>query len=185
MGLTIYSLVKRCPGFHIVLVLSDEEFPKKEAELPDTIMVFVDNGSLEILWVHTNYKSFKKILFTSQKYKTVPIISADDDCVYTCNYANELYNAYCQYKCIIRYPKIIKKNHFVAGPYTIYPPYDKFGVYLYDYLFSNLLSIDLCKDDDYYNIVIMKNNLKAMSLNKDAVPCVFYAQHCAIHKNLI
>ena len=27
---TIFSLVKQCPGFHIVLVLSEEEFPQKE-----------------------------------------------------------------------------------------------------------------------------------------------------------
>ena len=36
VGLTLFSLYKRCPGFHIVLVLSEEEFPKKEAELPDS-----------------------------------------------------------------------------------------------------------------------------------------------------
>ena len=39
VGLTIFSLIKRCPGFHIVLVLSTNEFPAKEAELPDTVRV--------------------------------------------------------------------------------------------------------------------------------------------------
>lgn len=27
---TLYSLIKQCPGFHIVLVLSEEEFPRME-----------------------------------------------------------------------------------------------------------------------------------------------------------
>lgn len=46
---TIYSLIKQCPGFHIVLVLSEEEFPQKESELPESLMLFVDNDLVEIL----------------------------------------------------------------------------------------------------------------------------------------
>lgn len=36
---TIFSLVKQCPGFHIVLVLSEEEFPEKEKELPEELQL--------------------------------------------------------------------------------------------------------------------------------------------------
>lgn len=89
---TIYSLIQKCPGFHIVLVLSEEEFPQKEAELPDDLMLLADSDLIEILWVYNNYKSFKKVLFTMDKYRDVPVISADDDCIYTCNYAQLLYN---------------------------------------------------------------------------------------------
>jgi len=88
---TLFSLFKQCPGFHIVLVLSEEEFPKKEKELPENLMLFVENDLIEILWVYKNYKSFKKVLFTMDKYRDVPVISADDDCIYTRNYAEELY----------------------------------------------------------------------------------------------
>jgi hypothetical protein len=35
---TLCSLIKQCPGFHIVLVLSEEEFPQKEKELPENLM---------------------------------------------------------------------------------------------------------------------------------------------------
>ena len=59
---TIYSLIKQCPGFHIVLVLSEEEFPKREEELPERLMLFVENEQIELLWVYKNYKSFKKVL---------------------------------------------------------------------------------------------------------------------------
>ena len=89
---TLFSLLKQCPGFHIVLVLSEEEFPKMMDELPENLKLFVDNELIELMFVYKNYKSFKKVLFTMDKYRDVPVISADDDCIYTCNYAQELYN---------------------------------------------------------------------------------------------
>ena len=65
---TIYSLLKQCPGFHIVLVLSEEEFPKMMDELPENLKVFAENELMEILWVYKNYRSFKKWIFTAGKY---------------------------------------------------------------------------------------------------------------------
>lgn len=185
VGLTLYSLYKQCPGFHIVLVLSEEEFPKKEAELPDTVMAFVEQDLIEILWVYKNYKSFKKILFTMDKYKYLPVISADDDCIYTRNYAEELYQAYKINNCVIRYPKSTVPHHYVAGPYTIYPTWDHFGAYLKKYMDCNIDKLNLCADDDYYNVVIKENHIKAKTLNKTELPCYFFSQQYAIHKNLV
>lgn len=104
---TIFSLLKQCPGFHIVLVLSEEEFPQKEKELPENLMVFVENELIELLWVYKNYKSFKKWIFTANKYPDVPIITADDGCVYIRNYAEELYQKWLSNK-----DKIISYNRF-------------------------------------------------------------------------
>ena len=95
---TLYSLIKQCPGFHIVLVLSEEEFPKMMDELPEELMLFVDNELIELLWVYKNYKSLKKIIFTMDKYPEIPVISADDDCYYICNYAQELYDKFVETK---------------------------------------------------------------------------------------
>ena len=53
---TLYSLIQNCPGFHIVLVLSEEEFPLKEKELPENLTLFIDNNLIEIIWVYKNYK---------------------------------------------------------------------------------------------------------------------------------
>lgn len=105
---TIYSLIKQCPGFHIVLVLSEEEFPKKEEELPERLMLFVENELIEVLWVYKNYKSFKKVLFTMDKYREVPVISADDDCIYTCNYAEMLIKSGLRIKTVL-YLTIVRK----------------------------------------------------------------------------
>ena len=95
---TLYSLIKMCPGFHIVLVLSKDEFPLMEKELPDNLMLFVENKLIELFWIKPNLKSFKKVLFTMDKYRDVPVISADDDCIYTCNYAQELYDKWNETK---------------------------------------------------------------------------------------
>lgn len=95
---TLFSLIDQCPGFHIVLVLSEEEFPKKEDELPENLKIFIDNDLIEVLWVYKNYKAFKKWIFTAEKYPEVPIITADDDCIYTCNYAQKLYNRWISQK---------------------------------------------------------------------------------------
>ena len=120
---TLYSLLQRCPGFHIVLVLSEEEFPQKEKELPENLMLFVENDLVELLWVYKNYKSFKKVLFTMDKYRDVPVISADDDCIYTCNYAQELYNAYTKDNRSIQTFHACPVTHYQHGPTTLYPPY--------------------------------------------------------------
>ena len=117
---TLFSLITMCPGFHIVLVLSEEEFPKKEAELPASLMAFANNDLIEILWVYKNYKSFKKYLFTMDKYPNVPVISADDDCIYIRNYAEELYQVWRSNKRLngIRYEYGSKMQ--MQGPSSLY-----------------------------------------------------------------
>lgn len=147
VGKTIYSLIKNCPGFHIVLVLSEEEFPQKEKELPEDLMLFVNNNLIEILWVYKNYKSLKKVLFTMDKYRDVPVISADDDCLYTCNYAEDLYAEWLnnQNKIItMRDHRLVKR---ISGPSTLYYPYcfgKQFNIYdaLNEIDYSNYLYVD-------------------------------------------
>ena len=123
---TIFSLLKQCPGFHIVLVLSEEEFPKKEEELPADLMAIVNNDLIEILWVYKNYKSFKKAIFTMDKYRTVPVISADDGQVYTENFAEKLYQLWTKNKrCICATTLLICKGVTCGYGSTgiLYPPY--------------------------------------------------------------
>ena len=67
-------------------------------ELPENLMLFVENEMIELMFVYKNYKSFKKVLFTMDKYRDVPVISADDDCIYTCNYAQMFYDKWVSLK---------------------------------------------------------------------------------------
>lgn len=127
---TICSLLKHCPKFHTVLVLSEEEFPTKENELPNDINLLINNDLIEILWVKPNYKSYKKVLFTIDKYRNVPIISADDDCIYNCNYAEILYNTWLYHKDSIITNDGISSN--VWG--SVVSKRTKHVIYLYTYV---------------------------------------------------
>lgn len=164
---TLYSLLTRCPGFHIVLVLSEEEFPKKEAELPENLMLFVKNNLIELLWVYKNYKSLKKWIFTSDKYKDVPVISADDDCIYKCNYAQELYNKWLENKdCVITNDGRERFDiTWGRGPNTCYPPnimkFDKIKIC------NKLLSTERFIDEDmFYACYFKQKNIKIIDLHK-------------------
>lgn len=131
VGLTIYNLFETCgPDFHIVLTLAEEEFPKKERELPRDLVLMNRAGVFEILWVKKNYKAFKKWIFCAKRYQRWPIISADDDCVYIYNFAEYLYKFADLHKCSIctydaynvnnRHIILDNKNVPIRGPATLY-----------------------------------------------------------------
>ena len=150
VGLTIFNLLTMCGhDYHIVLTLAEEEFPRKERELPRDLVTMSKAGLFEILWVERNYKSLKKILFAMAKYRTVPIISADDDCLYKRNYADELYNTWrinknkriC-YWCSHMGDRIYN----TSGYATLHPPYYYKDAYCL--LNDNILS--LYEDDLFY-----------------------------------
>lgn len=123
-GLTIYTLLRQCPGFHIVLCLSSNEFPGKEFDLPHDIQLLNKLALIEILWVSQNYKSFKKWIFASLKYPNLPIISADDDCIYKFNFAERMYNAWLQHKdsVVTNEPNVVHDIELPCGCETLYPP---------------------------------------------------------------
>lgn len=180
VGKTLFSLYKMCPGFHIVLVLSEDEFPKKEAELPENLMLFVDNDLVEILWVKQNYKSMKKVIFTMKRYPNVPIISADDDCLYTCNYAENLYNAWVKHKdTIFRYAARKGHEHSPQGPCTIYPPEEI--CHLYERVMPDLDYGVNVGDDDAVKRAIARNKMKIDCLGLDN-PFVFHTTVGAMHE---
>ena len=76
--ITIENILEKCPNWHIVLVLSEDEFPQKEEELPQNLKALFDK--IEILWVKKNWKAFKKVAFTLRKYPTVPSSASRHSC---------------------------------------------------------------------------------------------------------
>jgi len=175
---TIFSLLKQCPGFHIVLVLSEEEFPNKEKDLPENLKLFIDNNMIEILWVFKNYKSLKKVVFTLDKYRNVPIISADDDCLYKFNYAEELYQYWLLDKeCFISSKDNAKYKNTCHqhGPCSLFPPYyfKEFGIKcITDKI------IERNQDDDYYMVLRDKLHLNKYKLTKKN-----WIEYCNLHDN--
>lgn len=152
VGLTIFSLMRMCPGFHIVLVLSEEEFPQKESNLPNDIKMLIARNIIEVLWCHENLKSLKKVLYTMDKYKDVPIISADDDCIYICNYAQELYDLWVNNPTKICTVNAQAPKH-TNGTATLYYPHC-FGDDVLTELRSNThLDTYMHADDAYYEVL--------------------------------
>lgn len=168
---TLYSLLKMCPGFHIVLVLSKDEFPLMEKELPDNLMLFVENKLIELFWIRPNLKSFKKILFTMDKYRDVPVISADDDCIYTCNYAQELYDKWIESKKklgLISFRKSKQVGCPVGCSLFHSPIIGKF----YRSEFKKYKRKNL-QDDAFYFLVYTKYKIPFKALHND-FPCIFH-----------
>lgn len=170
VGLTVFSLLTHCPGFPIVLCLSTEEFPKKENELPSDLLAMTRAGLLEILWTGKNVKSFKKWIFTAQKFPNVPIISADDDCLYNRNYANELYQAW------LKNPKCCYTIHkcpvtgFQHGPASLYPPSNA-ASFMQTHLTENV--IKTAHDDVFIGMCLNKLNIPIIEISNE-VPYVFH-----------
>lgn len=155
--ITLDSLIRKCPGFHIVLVLSEEEFPKMCEELPESLMSLVDTKKIELLFVYKNYKSFKKVLFAMDKYRDVPIISADDDCMYTSNYAKYLYDKWVDNKTAFAscWGRKTKNTFHLAGFGTLHPPFF-YGVDGLKKLNKTIISTN--DDDAYYTAFRIKKN---------------------------
>lgn len=78
----------------IILWLSEDEFPKKENDLPEKL-IELKNFGLNIEWCE-NIKSYKKLLPALKKYPNDIIITADDDVYYEKDVVESLYNAYLE-----------------------------------------------------------------------------------------
>ena len=74
----------------LILWLSDEEFPNREADLPEELLVQTTRG-LEIAWCE-NIRSYKKLIPALRKYPNAIIVTADDDLYYHKEWLERLYN---------------------------------------------------------------------------------------------
>lgn len=114
---------------------------------------------------YKNYKSFKKVLFTMDKYRTVPVISADDDCIYRFNYAQTLYNKWLTNKkaCVSFYRTFYKGAPHTGGYATLHPPY----CYDNSLLLLQFSRLNLLEDDNFYTAVrYVKHLTSSICLNK-------------------
>lgn len=182
---TIYSLIKQCPGFHIVLVLSEEEFPKMMDELPERLSLFVDNELIEVLWVYKNVKAMKKVLFTMDKYRDVPVISADDDCLYHCNYAQEMYDLWAKDKnSVVRYTDFSHYDGYkgTQGPSTLYSP-SVYNLFLGKLSDKKAMLEYQAYDDAFLSNTLLANGIKIQSVAPKFC-FTFHDEIEAIHPNL-
>ena len=78
----------------IVLWLAEEQFPKKEAQLPENLLKLKDLG-LEIKWCE-DLRSYKKLVPSLREFPNDIIVTADDDMYYKEDWLEGLYNAYLE-----------------------------------------------------------------------------------------
>ena len=84
----------------VVLWLSPEEFPQKERNLPKALLELKSKG-LEIGWT-LDLKSYKKLIPSLKAFPGNPIVTADDDILYPCDWLEKLWKTYLEYpECII------------------------------------------------------------------------------------
>ena len=114
--------------YHCVLVLSEEEFPNKEKDLPYELNLFVDNNLIELIWVKENTKSHKKLMPTLEKYPNNPILIIDDDVIRTERWLKAFMNDHQAHP-----------NDIIVGAF-----WKKF------YVSDNLIRETVCMDDTYY-----------------------------------
>lgn len=179
-------LSQTVPADMVVLWLAPEQFPNREADLPQNLLELVANG-LSVEWC-PDIKSYKKLVPALQKFPNDNIITVDDDVLYPANMLAELIKTHNKYPddiCAHRVRKInihnndvlpyktwrlsevrgLLNTHFRAS-YDILP--NGCGGILYparsldsDVLKSDLF-MELCRhqDDVWFWAMAVKNNRK-------------------------
>ena len=81
-GPVIFSFIEQESPvpFKVVLVLSSDEFPDREKDVPKGILTMARGSErFEILWTKENTGPYKKFFPVRRKYPGLPIITVDDD----------------------------------------------------------------------------------------------------------
>ncbi len=146
----------------IILWLSEEDFPNKELDIPDSILNLRQYG-LSIKWTE-NLKAYKKLIPSLENYPNDLIVTADDDLYYPKEWLEKLYMDHKKYpKSIIihrarkiefneedeikRYRKMnliteetepTYLNLFTGGAGALYPPKSLYKDVLKKDLFTKL-----------------------------------------------
>lgn len=79
----------------LVLWLAEEEFPKREKELPKSLLQYTKHG-LTIKWC-ANYRSYKKLIPSLLEFPEDIIVTADDDSIYSEQWLEALHDSYLHY----------------------------------------------------------------------------------------
>lgn len=98
--LVLFSLLRQKTKYRykVVLVLSEEEFPRKEAELPVNIVKLAEKVKhMEILWTYRNTRALKKLGPTMAAYPDLPVITTDDDIIVKEDFVESFMDAHRQH----------------------------------------------------------------------------------------
>lgn len=119
-------------------------------EIPSELMLFIKENNIELYSCPLDIRSHKKYYYVMQKYKDLPIITVDDDIMYSKHLVEDLYSSYIKFPeavsaCYLyrmyfdKFDKLIPnfkkwdikyegyepsfKNAFGSGGGTLFPPH--------------------------------------------------------------
>ena len=124
----IFRLLRQKTSFSylVTLVLSTDEFPKREAELPKPLLMMVEKEPLfNIVWVKNNTRALKKLVGAQLAFSELPILTTDDDIAVKESFVEEFM------RCHLEHPKDIISAHLwkhatgieVTGWARLFPPH--------------------------------------------------------------
>ncbi len=90
----------------LILWLAPEQFPNKEADLPQDLLDLQNQG-LTIDWYH-DIGSYKKLIPTLRRYPDAIIVTADDDNIYERDWLKRLFDSYQQFPHDIQCHRVTK-----------------------------------------------------------------------------
>lgn len=111
--------------YRVALVLSSEEFPRREAEVPNVLLAMAEKEPrFEIVWCKRNTRALKKLEGTRAVYPNLPIITTDDDLAVKECYVDEFMRAHREHpKDIIAADVWMHPCGFdITGWGRLYPP---------------------------------------------------------------
>jgi hypothetical protein len=174
VGKTIASILQHSKPLKIVLTLASDEFPGLVRDLPADLIQYAREGQLEIQWVKRNVKSFKKVLFALDLYTNYPVVSADDDCIYTEDYVKILYEKWLtDKKSIWTYKRDVATKLFLFGhgPACLYPPncFRSYGLIM---LTDKIVATN--HDDIYYGVLAKMMGIPVRQAVEDPLHVPYY-----------
>lgn len=97
----LYSLVNQTiRADHIVLWLTEEEFPNREKDISIKLLETIRQLGVEIRWADKNHKAYNKIIYSLKEFPDSIIVTADDDIYYPENWLEILYLEYLEHGCV-------------------------------------------------------------------------------------
>lgn len=85
------------PADRIVLYLSEDQFPERDAALPETLQNAQKEKQLQIRWVPGDLKPHKKYYYAFREFPEDIIVTVDDDVLYMPKLLEQLWEAHLQY----------------------------------------------------------------------------------------
>lgn len=183
--IVIFSILKGSEkSVHIVLSL----FKDDVKFIPKNLQLLIDSKTIELIITEDDLKPHKKYYYAMKKYKMVPVITIDDDCIYTPDFVDSLLKCYEQHKhsiCARRCHAIppIKNAPYLTWKFQIsdnsIPACRKFTTGVGGVLYPpNILDIDnidlnelktcLCADDIFLKAIENRKNIDIQ-----IVPCIY------------